>query len=120
MAPPHSVEVTAEVSSAFNLSDSVVSFDEAKDDCPPPRGELLLEAEVRSAERSFREPTKVLLEEDAAAILNQLEDATLAGLAQPIKSLLSKYFYDDTGSRTLLRVRQARGKRGWKGRARRR
>lgn len=104
MAPPHSVEVTAEVSSAFNLSDSVVSFDEAKDDCPPPRGELLLEAEVRSAERSFREPTKVLLEEDAAAILNQLEDATLAGLAQPIKSLLSKYFYDDTGSQLFQKI----------------
>lgn len=107
MAPPHSADMTLEVTdvpTGLDRTSSITSLDGTSVVCSVlSREEPLLRKESRTTEEeaSAGQRMTVLYEEDAATCLDRLEDATLAGLSRPVKGLSSMYFYDDKGSRTL-------------------
>lgn len=107
MAPPHSADMTCEVTrvpDSMDRTPSVTSLDVASDVSsllskagpPLPKEPWATEEDAANGQRMT-----VLYEEDASTGLDRLEDATLAGLSLPVKGLSSMYFYDDKGSRTL-------------------
>lgn len=110
MAPPHSADMTCEVTrvpDSMDRTPSVTSLDVASDVSsllskagpPLPKEPWATEEDAANGQRMT-----VLYEEDASTGLDRLEDATLAGLSLPVKGLSSMYFYDDKGSQLFRHI----------------